>query len=382
MNIINLEGFCQIPANREIASTYTASSILSALNEYGVTLITGITASSTPSSVQRSTQTVYGLKRTGLVLRAAGARIAFSVPLPDISKSAVQLGFRFTLGEGAKYSTTPSFISVGGYGFTTPYPTEAASYYYEVFVAWDGTKATAELYCNGVLSGTLSFTPSSTTSISVVIGTSNSYIFPSSVTGTLMLGDMYCATIAYNDENTAEASPLGSIEVKYSEVTQFEGGRAENSLGEDIIAGLNTVGSDAGYLMLGSSTDAAVATFAEVDNSDDTLIGVAASVTYRTSATPNNHLAWKTSCGSAEGAITEETELNADQSSWTTVKQVFMRLPGSEDVFGKGNLTFTASLYNRKVSQDNPVVRRQRVMPMALDALNSPDDIRMSQVEK
>jgi len=37
-----------------------------------------------------------------------------------------------------------------------------------------------------------------------------------------MLGDMYCATVAYNDENIAEASPLGSIEVRYSEVTQFE----------------------------------------------------------------------------------------------------------------------------------------------------------------
>lgn len=353
MNIFDMEGFCQIPANRELASSYTASSILSALSEYGVSLITGVTIGTTPSSVRRSTQTIYGVERTGLVLSATGVRVAFSVTLPDISESAVQMGFRFTLGEGTKYSSSPSFISVGGYSFSTPYPQEAASYYYEIFVTWNGVSASAKLYCNGMLSGSVSFTPSDTDKVSVVIGATSGYIFSSNVTGSLMLGDMYCATVAYNDENIAEATPLGGIEVRYSEVTQFEGGRAENSLGEDIVSGLNTAGSDAGYLLLGASTDAAVATFADIDNSDGMLIGVVTAVTYRSSATPNNYLAWNTGCGSGSGTITEEKELKADQSSWTTVKQGFMNLPGSEDAFGYENLTFTASLYNRKASKDN-----------------------------
>lgn len=354
MNIIDMEGFCQIPANRELTTNYTASSILSALKEYGVTLISSISMGTTPSSVQRSTQTVYGLERTGLVLSVTGARIAYYVPLPDISESAVQMGFRLTLGEGAKYSSALPIISVGGYAFSTPYPKEAASYYYEIFVTWDGIKCTADLYCSGVLLQTGTFTPTSTDRVTVIIGATSGYIFASNVTGTLMLGDMYCATVAYNDENIAEATPLGSLEVRYSEVTQFEGGRAENSLGEDIVSGLNTAANDAGYLLLGATTDAAVATFADIDNSDGELIGVMTAVTYRSSATPNNYLAWNTGCGSGNGAITEEKELKADQSGWTTVKQGFMNLPGSEDTFGKGELTFTASLYNRKVSQDNP----------------------------
>lgn len=356
-----------MPANRELASSYSASTILSALKEYGVSLITEMTTGTTPSSVKRSTQTVYGIDRTGLVLSATGARIAFKVPLPDISESAVQMGFRLTLGEGTKYSSNLSLISIGGSKFSTPYPEEAVSYYYEIFVAWNGAECTADLYINGVLSQTVTFTPTSTDSVVVTIGVTSNYIFSSSVTGTLMLGDMYCATVAYNSENIAEASPLGSIEVRHAEVTQFEGGRAENSLGEDIVTGLNTAASDAGYLLLGASPDAAVATFADIDNSDGDLICVMTAVTYRTSATPNNYLAWNTGCGNGSGAITEETELNADQSSWTTVRQGFMNLPGSEDAFGKENLTFTASLYNRKVSKDNPVTQRQRVMREVLN---------------
>ncbi|EOB2450069.1 TPA: hypothetical protein N6791_002390 [Escherichia coli] len=97
------------------------------------------------------------------------------------------------------------------------------------------------------------------------------------------------------------------------------------------------------------------------------MIGIKTAVTYRSSATPNNYLAWNTGCESGSGAITEETELNADQSSWTTVKQCFMNLPGSEDAFGEGNLTFTASLYNRKISEDNPVSRHYRVMREVLN---------------
>lgn len=367
MNIIDMEGFCQIPANRELTSSYSASTIMSLLKEYGVTLITETTIGTTPSSVQRSTQTVYGIDRSGLVLSATGGRIAFKVPLPDISESAVQMGFRLTLGEGTKYSSGLSVISVGGCTFLTPYPAEAASYYYEIFVTWDGVKCTADLYCSGALSQTGTFSPARTDSVSVTIGVTSGYIFSSGVTGTLMLGDMYCATVAYNDENIAEASPLGSIEVRYSEVTQFEGGRAENSLGEDIVTGLNTPSSDAGYLLLGASTDAAVATFADIDNRGGELIGIKTAVTYRSSATPNNYLAWNTGCESGSGAITEETELNADQSSWTTVKQCFMNLLGSEDAFGEGNLTFTASLYNRKISEDNPVSRHYRVMREVLN---------------
>ncbi|GDO93197.1 hypothetical protein [Escherichia coli] len=349
LNFINLEGFGQIPANRELATSYSATTLKQVLNEYGVTLITDLYLNSSITSAQRSSMSVYGVKRSGLVLRASGARIGFNVLLPDITQSAVQLGFRFTLGDGAKYSTTPRHISVGGYSFDTPYPTEAASYYYEIFVSWDGTKATAELYCNGAAVGKHTFTPSDTGKIAVNIGQNGNYIFTSGVTGTVMLGDMYCATVAYNAENIATASPFGSVEVRYSEVVSFSGGRAENSLGEDVITGLNTAGGDAGYLMLGASGDAAVATFADVDNNDETLIGAVAGVTYRSSATPKNYLAWSTGCGDDEGKIIEERELKADHSSWTTVRQTLMNPPGKEDAFGKGNLTFTASLYNRKV---------------------------------
>ncbi|MGK3355181.1 hypothetical protein ACSLNS_24840, partial [Escherichia coli] len=57
---------------------------------------------------------------------------------------------------------------------------------------------------------------------------------------------------------------LGSIEVRYSPVTAFTGGSAKNSLNKDIVTGLNTSDSEAGYLihktmhfqlMSGCSTD-------------------------------------------------------------------------------------------------------------------------------
>ncbi len=68
-----------------------------------------------------------------------------------------------------------------------------------------------------------------------------------------MLGDMYCGTVTYGRNNSAEPALLGSIEVRYSPVTAFTGGSAKNSLNKDIVTGLNTSDSEAGYLMLSPS---------------------------------------------------------------------------------------------------------------------------------
>ncbi|HBK0884121.1 TPA: hypothetical protein N6226_001618, partial [Escherichia coli] len=263
--------------------------------------------------------------------------------------SAVQLGFRLTLSAGKKYSSSPSHIRINGYSFTTPYPDEAASYYYEIFATRnENGYVSASLYCNRSLVGNASFYVSDdrTDKIQVSIGSGDN-IFSSGASGTLMLGDMYCGTVTYGRNNSAEPALLGSIEVRYSPVTAFTGGSAKNSLNKDIVTGLNTSDSEAGYLMLSPSLNAAQATFGAVDNSNSDVVAVMASVTYRGADAPNNCLAWKVKNGSHAGATITENGVQSDTNSWTTVSQSFMAQPGGETPFTKGELTFTAELFNQ-----------------------------------
>ena len=346
MNIIKLESFRQIPANEELCESYNSTNIISALNKNGVTLINDMSGS--VKSGRRGSQTVNTVERTGLIFTTA-SNVTLYCSLPDLTTSAVQLGFRLTLGEGKKYSSTPSHIRINGYSFTTPYPDEAASYYYEVFVARNEKGyVSASLYCNRSLVGNASFYVSDgqTDKIQVSIGSGNN-IFSSGVTGTLMLGDMYCGTIAYGENNSAEPALLGSIEVRYSPVTAFTGGSAKNSLDKDIVTGLNTADSEAGYLMLSPSLSAAQVTFDAVDNSNGDVVAVMAAVTYRSADAPNNSLAWKVKNGNHEGATITESGVQSDTNSWTTVSQSFMAEPGAETPFTKGELTFTAELFNQ-----------------------------------
>ncbi|MDO2630093.1 hypothetical protein Q2U95_25790, partial [Escherichia coli] len=114
--------------NEGLCENYYSTNIISALNENGVTLINDMSGSVT--SVCRGTQAVNTVERTGLIFTTPSYVTLYST-LPDLKASAVQLGFRLTLSAGKKYSSSPSHIRINGYSFTTPYPDEAASYYYE-----------------------------------------------------------------------------------------------------------------------------------------------------------------------------------------------------------------------------------------------------------
>ncbi|ELD0487445.1 hypothetical protein QUQ58_004008 [Escherichia coli] len=346
MNILKLEGFRQIPESKELCSSYNSGNIISALNAYGVTMIDDVKAE--VSSIRRDTQTVNTVERTGLLLTAA-SNVSFVCPLPDVKKTAVQMGFRLTLGEGKKYSSSPSYIRIGNYSFTTPYPDEAASYYYEIFATRsENGYVSASLYCNRSLVGSASLYVSDDRTDKIGVNIGGGTIFSSGVTGTLMLGDMYCGTIPYGSGNSAEPALLGSIEVRYSPVTAFTGGSAKNSLDKDIVTGLNTADSEAGYLMLFPSLNAAQVTFGAVDNSNSDVVAVMASVTYRGADAPNNCLAWKVKNGSNEGTTITENGAQNDTNRWTTVSQSFMTLPGGEESFTKGELVFVAELNNTK----------------------------------
>ncbi|ELD0485524.1 hypothetical protein QUQ58_002044 [Escherichia coli] len=345
MNIIKLESFRQIPANKELCKSYGTGDICSVLNKNGVTLINDLSGSVT--SVCRGTQAVNTVERTGLIFTTS-SYVTLNCTLPDLKASAVQLGFRLTLSEGKKYSSSPSHIRINGYSFTTPYPDEAASYYYEIFATRNESGyVSASLYCNRSLIGRASFyvADGQTDKIHVNIGSGNN-IFSSDTSGTLMLGDLYCGTVAYDKNNNAEPALLGSIEVRYSPVTAFTGGSGKNSLDKDIVTGLNTSDSDAGYLMLSPSQDAAQVTFGAVDNSNGDVIAVMASVTYRGADAPNNSLAWKVKNGSHAGEKITENGVHSDTNSWTTVSQSFMAQPGGDTPFTKSELTFMTELYN------------------------------------
>lgn len=344
MKFINLESFGQLPPNQELSgNSYSSNTFKALLKEYGASIISDLYTNSSISSVQNSSMNVYGVTRSGLVMTSNAAAIGFVISLPDVKQAALQLGFRYTLSEGAKYNSDPRHISIGGYSFTTPYPTEAASYYYELFAAWDGSRVNAELFCNGSSVGKQTFTVSDTTNIKVIIGQSSNYIFQSGVTGKVMLGDIYLAEIPYV-ENVATAAPFGSVEVKYSKVVGFNGGNADNSVTDDIVSGLNGAGTADGFLLLGADEEAAVATFENIDNTDGKLLGAVAGVVYRSSVTTKNYLAWGLSCGEDAAEIQEDKKVYQDQSSWTTVRRTLMK----GDKLGGTGLTFKASLYNRK----------------------------------
>ncbi|EHI0043826.1 hypothetical protein J3V44_005455, partial [Escherichia coli] len=91
----------------------------------------------------------------------------------------------------------------------------------------------------------------------------------------------------------------------------------------------------------------AQATFGAVDNVNSDVVAVMASVTYRGADAPNNRLAWKVKNGSHAGATITENGVQSDTNSWTTVSQSFMTQPGGNTPFAKGELTFTAELFNQ-----------------------------------
>ncbi len=341
MDITCMEGFRQIPADEELCDSYgNTENVISALRENGVTLISNFTT--LPTSMTRSTLTVNNVARTGLkMMTPSGLRFYWS--LPDISLAAVQYGFRLTLGEGAK--NLSQLVEVGGEEFSVDFPEEAASYYYEIFVSFDGNNTvTAALYCNRDVVDQKSFTASVTDNLTISIGNAGRIFSTDVASGTVMIGDMYSATVAYGEDNSATPSLLGSIEVQYSPVASFSGDQHVTTDGQDAVTVLNSSGP--GYLMLAPTTQAGEITFSDVDVSGKEVIAAMVSVVYQGASAPNNYLAMQVSSGGVSYPLKEENGETDDQGTWTTATDVHMSPPDGGEEWGN-SLNFSVDLYNR-----------------------------------
>ncbi|WP_230041946.1 hypothetical protein [Escherichia coli] len=356
MNIINMEGFRQIPADVELKAA-SPDKTLEVLKRYGVGLITGCGNISTLSSLKAGTQVVDTVAYHGLQAQIYGTegRNGFSLTflLPDIRRAAVQVGFRLTLSAGKKMIA--SLLSVGSASFDTTCMAadEAASYYYEIFVRYRAdTTIQVEQYCNRVLMARQKFpsegswyTTRAPDKVEVCIG--SEYIFADRVHGAMTIGDIYIGTTDYGENYSAAPDLLGSVEVAACPVVAFEGNAHVNTLGKDVVKGLNSGTAEAGYLSLRPVDQPAVITFERPDVVGKKVLGVMAGLTFRSSSAPNNHLAWQVRQGAVDGPLMEETSGKGDQGSWTTLTRTFVTPLDNTPAWDERNMQFSLVLYNR-----------------------------------
>ncbi len=347
MNIINIEGFRQIKENEALAENFSVANIMNAIRANGVTIIDEW--SNFPVDITRGSLTVNNVERTGLKMTVKD-KFLFHCAVPDLSKSAVQFGFRITLSEEQKVSTNLLNVYSGAYSndilLNIPYD-GASSYYFEIFITYDGVNTiTNRVYCNNAMlhEGTFQKTRSPTDGFRINIGT-GSRIFQTGLTGTVVVGDMYMATIDYGENNAASPELLGSIEVHYSPVASFTGDQHVISNGSDAVTSLNSSSADTGYLVLAPTTQAAEITFGEMDVTGKTVVASKVSVVYQGASAPNNYLAVQAGSGGEKYAETEVLDASADTGTWSTEDSVHMLPPGGGS-WGN-SIGLSVSLYNR-----------------------------------
>ena len=345
MNIINMEGFRQIPESEDLYKQNASSDdFIRALRARGVSIFSEFSGS--PESVCRGSQTVNAVEYSGLLFtlnQGAWMRLQF----PDVKKHAVQLGFRLTFSAGKKY--TRALIGTPSSSLNVHHSdTEATSYYYEMLIKYQGENSgycDVELYCNRVLTEKNTFRYYAG-SMYITLGNSHQ-IFHYGVTGTMMVGDMYCATLPYGDEWRVEPSLLGSIEVMASPVLGFEGTQHVNTLGKDIVAGLNSGREEDGYLSLRPVTQPAIIKFQSPEVSGKKVIAVMTGVTYRSCSAPNNYLAWQVQQGNTAGSWHEELSPAADPQDWSVVTETLHAPLEGGPGWGPENMNFSLKLFNK-----------------------------------
>ncbi|HBC1012618.1 TPA: hypothetical protein IGZ65_004279 [Escherichia coli] len=343
MNIINIEGFRQIKAD-EALSESTPDNIMSALRANGVSIITNWISS--PTTLTQGSLTVNNVERTGLKMTVDNT-FRFNCAVPDLSKGAVQFGFRLTLSQEEKSSIKSiELFSIFEDRFDTKIPNDgASSYYFEIFLTYDGTNTiTTSVYCNNAVIHEKTYQNTATDSFYVSIG-NPSRIFKEGLTGTVIIGDMYMATIDYGENNAASPELLGSIEVHYSPVASFTGDQHVISNGSDAVTSLNSSSADTGYLVLAPTTQAAEITFGEMDVTGKTVVASKVSVVYQGASAPNNYLAVQAGSGGEKYAETEVLDASADTGTWSTEDSVHMSPPGGGS-WGN-SIGLSVSLYNR-----------------------------------
>ncbi|ECA5249415.1 hypothetical protein ACU01Y_003793 [Salmonella enterica subsp. enterica serovar Newport] len=344
MNILNIEGFRQIPPEVELYSP-SVTEVLENLKCYGVSLFS--TSYGTADSIRSATQTVDTVEYGGLMI--TNSRLYFYCPLPDLSQAAVQFGCRLSLSAGEKSDS--ALITVGGVRFDTyGKDDEATSYYFEIVVSYNEEEGhiKVQLFCNRVLmrTETLSGGPDK---LEIILGPAvyDGSVFASRVSGTMMLGDLYLATLPYGAGKEVKPELMGSIEVGACPVVAFKGDKHVNTLGKDVVKGLNSGAPADGYLSLRPVEQAAEITFEQPDLAGKKIIGVMVGVTYRSSSAPNNHLAWQVKQGNTPGPLTDEKSPQGDPGSWTTRSKMFTAPLDGTPEWDAGNLQFSLDLFNK-----------------------------------
>ncbi|EKR0896364.1 hypothetical protein P7V88_004677 [Salmonella enterica] len=351
MNILNIEGFRQIPPEVELYSP-SVTKVLENLKCYGVSLFSQCsTDSSGTTSIRLGTQVIDAVEYTGLkvVMPKGGGGFRLHCRLPDLRQAAVQFGYRLSLSAGQKY--TLSMIRVGSAVFNAcGKDDEATSYYFEIVVSYNEEKGNikVQLFCNRVLmcTETLADGPDN---VEIVLGPTgyHGHIFMPGVSGTMVVGDLYLATLPYGAGKEVKPELMGSIEVGACQVVAFKGDKHVNTLGKDVVKGLNSGAPADGYLSLRPVEQAAEITFEQPNLAGKKIIGVMVGVTYRSSSAPNNHLAWQVKQGNTPGLLTDEKSPQGDPGSWTTRSKMFTAPLDGTPEWDAGNLQFSLDLFNK-----------------------------------
>ncbi|ECC9413412.1 hypothetical protein KG487_002079 [Salmonella enterica subsp. enterica serovar 4,5,12:b:-] len=359
MNILNIEGFRQIPPEVELYKP-SMDDIFEKLKRYGVSLFSQCSTDySGTTSIRLGTQVIDAVEYTGLkvVMPKGDGGFRLHCRLPDLRQAAVQFGCRLSLSAGQKY--TLSMIRVGSAVFNAyGKDDEATSYYFEIVVSYNEEKHffTVQLYCNRVLMRTEFFGDNpdraencAPDNVEIVLGPTGyqGHIFQQGVSGTMVVGDLYLATLPYGAGKEVKPELMGSIEVGACPVVAFKGDKHVNTLGKDVVKGLNSGAPADGYLSLRPVEQAAEITFEQPDLAGKKIIGVMVGVTYRSSSAPNNHLAWQMKQGTTPGPLTDEKSPQGDPGSWTTRSKMFTAPLDGTPEWDAGNLQFSLDLFNK-----------------------------------
>ncbi|HCA3884739.1 TPA: hypothetical protein MPK85_005503 [Salmonella enterica] len=352
MNIRELVGFKQITPGE--LGRYPVL----ALNNCGITTVSGISNDSTAFSIGKMTvlgNTFYGLVgKTPTRQRVSYVDILLQKDLNRLKQKAVQVGIRLTQSAVPASQRGEKIIDIiNAFGITTqPIAgtlAEDSSAYYEIVMSANSNNITAQTFVNKQSVLTVTESIRQGFPLLLRVGINNTGFTVLSADGfTFMLDDIYIAELDYNSDGTVTPQLLGNLTLEPFTVASYTGDKHTNTKNQDIVTALNTLdpNNDMGALAIKPVEQPATVTFNTPDITGKTILGAALNIVYKDSAAPNNRLSYQITEGTTQLPAETITERNADVAGFTTVSKI-LTVPANGGDWNAENLRFKLDMFNR-----------------------------------
>ncbi|EHI7917021.1 hypothetical protein J9M50_002536 [Salmonella enterica] len=332
---------------------------VTSLKRFGIDAVTGYTSSASEASIGQMSvlsNTFYGLKVTTPHARPV-ASITFNITddAGSLKNHAIQMGLRLTQSAVSRELTINEMLTFSHYSNVqmtqkiTPL-TEDSSAYYEIVcsMAKDNYGHDAidiEVFVNkqAVSSGSVSYAAGKGLSLTVGRG-----FIPNGDGFTWLIGDMYIAELTQDSDGFFTPQLLGNLTLEPFTVASYTGDKHTNTLNNDIVTALNTLGpnNDLGALAIKPVEQPASVTFNVPDIAGKSILGAALNIVYKDSIAPNNRLSYQITEGTTQLPAETITARNADLAGYTTFSKI-LTTPEGGGAWNAENLKFKLDIMNK-----------------------------------